>query len=85
MKVGTGKPGLCLSNNSTGVTPPEPSQGDRGEPDPVQTSSRCVFLTCDLRDCMVWCERCAWVISQGLCTRPGSRDIRYREPGASCI
>jgi hypothetical protein len=76
MKVGTGKPGLCLSNNSAGATSPEPSR-DRGDVDPVRTSSRCVFLTCDLKDCMAYCERCFWVISQGMCIRdrPGARRI----------
>ena len=80
MKVGTGKPGLCLDNNSAGATSPEPSPVDRVGSDPVQTSSlrRCVYLTCDLKDCMAFCERCSWVISQGFCIRdrqavPGAR------------
>jgi hypothetical protein len=78
MKVGTGKPGLCLSNNSAGVTPPEPSQLDRGDVDPVRSSSRCVYLTCDLKDCMAFLERCSWVINQGLCihNRPTARRVR---------
>jgi len=77
MKVGTGKPGLCLSNNSAGVTPPEPSR-DRGDVDPVRTSSRCVYLTCDLKDCMAFLERCSWVINQGMCihNRPTARRVR---------
>lgn len=39
MKVGTGSKALCLDNNSGYALPPGPSLVDRGEPDPVQTSS----------------------------------------------
>ena len=79
MVSGTGKTAVCLGNNFGGVTSPEPSQADRAGSDPVQTSSlrRCVFLTCDLLDCMAFRERCSWVISQGLCIRD-----RQAAPGA---
>jgi hypothetical protein len=74
MKVGTGSKADCLGNISGCASPPGPSLADRGEPDPVRTSSkRCVFLTCDLKDCMAFCERCSWIITQGLCIRPGAR------------
>lgn len=78
MVLRTGKPGVCLDNNSAGNTPPDPSLLDRRDPVPVRPSLRCVFLTCDLKDCMVFVERCAWCVSQGLCIRPGSNPIRYR-------
>ena len=81
MKIGTGKPAFCLGNNFGGALQPEPTLADRGVPDPVQSSSRCVFLTADRLDCMAALERCAWLISQGLCIRPGAHKIRYREPG----
>lgn len=77
MVLGTGKPAFCLDNNFGSATPPGPSL-DRREPDPVRTSSRCVFLTCDLKDCMAFLERCSWVINQGLCirNRPTARRVR---------
>jgi hypothetical protein len=78
MVLGTGKPAFCLDNNFGSATPPEPSQVDRGDVDPVRTSSRCVFLTCDGKDCIAFLERCSWVISQGLCLCPGANPISYR-------
>jgi hypothetical protein len=78
MEIGTGKPGVCLDNNSAGTSTPGPSL-DRREPEPVRvTSSRCVYLTCDLKDCMAFLERCSWVINQGLCirNRPTARRVR---------
>jgi hypothetical protein len=78
MKVGTGSKADCLDNNSGYASQPGPSLADRREPEPVRvTSSRCVYLTCDLKDCMAYCERCFWVINQGLCIR--------NRPGARCI
>lgn len=79
MKVGTGKPAFCLDNNSGVALQPGPSL-DRGENNPVRPSSRCVYLSCDLRDCIAFMERCSWVINQGMCIRnrpttPGARRV----------
>jgi hypothetical protein len=68
MVTGTGKSAISLDKIFCGTSEPEPSQVDRGD-DPVQTSSRCVYLTCDLRDCIAFLERCSWVINQGMCIR----------------
>lgn len=76
MKVGTGSKADCLDNISGYARPPGPSRLDRGDEDPVRiTSSRCVFLTCDLKDCMAFLERCSWIINQGKCIRPGARRV----------
>ena len=87
MVTGTGKPVVCLDNISDGATSPESPLMDLEGPNQVQTSSRpCVFLTVDLQDCMAFCERCSWIISQGKCIRPGARANRYRDPqGARCV
>jgi hypothetical protein len=79
MKVGTGSKADCLDNNSGYASQPGPSLADRREPEPVRvTSSRCVYLTCDLKDCMAFLERCSWVINQGMCihNRPTARRVR---------
>lgn len=65
--------------NAFAVFHPDESAG----PGPVVSvrtgsSSSCVFLTADRRDCMAFLERCAWCISQGLCIRPGAVVISYR-------
>jgi hypothetical protein len=71
MVLGTGKPAFCLDSISGSATSPGPAGLDRDNL-PVQDNSspRCVFLTCDLKDCMAFCERCSWVIAQGMCIRP---------------
>ena len=81
MVVRTGKSTGCLVNNFGGASSPVPAHQGRNNPPVLRTSSRCVFLTADRLDCMAALERCAWLISQGLCIRPGAHKIRYREPG----
>jgi hypothetical protein len=71
MEIGTGKSSFCPVNNFGGpVSPgsPDPSREDLPARD--NSSHRCVFLTCDRKDCMAFCEPCSWVISQGMCIRP---------------
>lgn len=78
MVTGTGKPGVCLDNISAGTVSPEPAGPDQKV---RVNSSKCVFLTCDGKDCIALLERCAWCISQGLCIRPGAVEIQYRGAG----
>jgi hypothetical protein len=80
MVTGTGKSAISLDKIFCGPVSPVSSLMDLEGPNQVQTSSRCVFLTLDRKDCMAFCERCSWVINQGLCIRP--RQVR---PGARCV
>jgi len=69
MVLRTGKPGVCLGNNSAGHTPPDPAGPDHRI---RVNSSKCVFLTCDGKDCMAAMVRCWYAVSHGLCIRPGA-------------
>ena len=81
MVTGTGKSAISLDKIFCGPVSPESPLMDREGPNSVQTSSRpCVYLTADRKDCMAYCERCYWVINQGMCIKP-----HQTRPGARCV